>query len=276
MKSILIPTDFSSTALNASDYAIGFAKQMRIDHILLYNAWQPVSITDPMSTLIISEIDAIKESSRAQLEQEAARLKKICPIHIQIETLSELAVLENGVADLCKKKDIAYVVMGITGGGTLDEKLIGSNTVNISQKTEVPVIIIPKECNYQFIANAMLLSDFKDISSSVPEQQLINFLETALPTLEVVNFDPDFNRELVEPALEKFALTQLLRKYAPEFKYSLRNDFEDAVNEVAENDNIQIIINISKKRGWLSKILNPSYTNKLAFHTKVPLMVIHT
>lgn len=276
MKTILIPTDFSSTAINAADYAIGFAKQMRIDKILLYNAWQPVSIADPMSTLIISEIDAIKEASRLQLEKEEARLKKECPIHITIETLSELAILENGVVELCKQKEIAYIVIGITGGGTLDEKLIGSNTITISHKTEVPVIIIPKDCSYQFISKAMFLSDFKDINSSVPQQQIKDFLEIAQPELEVVNFDPDFSREQVEPALEKFALTQILRKYSPEFKYSLRNDFEDAVNEFAEDDKVQIIINIAKKHSWLYNILHESYTNKLAFHTKVPLMVIHT
>ncbi len=275
MKTILVPTDFSSTAINAADYAIGFAKQMRIENIILYNAWQPIAITDPMSTLIISEIDAIKEASKVQLEKEAERLIKKCPIHISIEMLSELAILENGVAELCKKKDIAYIVMGITGGGTLDEKLIGSNTVTISQKTEIPVVIVPKDCTFQLIKKAMFLSDFKDINTSVPQQQIKDFLEVAMPALEVVNFDPDFSREQVEPALEKFALTQILRKYSPEFKYSLRNDFEDAVNEFAEDGNIQLIINVAKKHSWLYNILHASYTNKLAFHTKVPLMVIH-
>ena len=276
MKTILIPTDFSSTAINAADYAIGFAKQLRIDNILLYNAWQPVSISDPMSTLIISEIDAIKDASHLQLEKEAERLKKKCPLHISIETLSELAILENGVEELCKQKEITYIIMGITGGGTLDEKLIGSNTITISHKTEVPVIIIPKDCSYLFIAKAMFLSDFKDVNTSIPQQQIKDFLEAAMPQLEVVNFDPEFTREEFEPALEKFALQHLFRKYAPQYKYSLRNDFEDAVNEFAEDDKVQIIINVAKKHSWLYNILHSSYTNKLAFHTKVPLMVIHT
>ncbi|MBS4044415.1 MAG: universal stress protein [Chitinophagaceae bacterium] len=276
MKSILIPTDFSSTASNAANYAIGFAKQMRIDHIILYNTWQPISITDPMSTLVIAEIDAIRETSKAQLEKEAVRLQQIAPLHITIEPLSEMVLLEAGVAELCKKNDIAYIVMGITGGGALDETLIGSNTISISQSTTIPVVIVPKDCTYEYIAKAMFLSDFKDINTSVPQQQIKDFLDVAMPELEVVNFDPDFTREQVEPALEKFALHNILKAYHPQYKYSLRNDFEDAVNEFAENDNVQLIINVAKKRSWLSKILNPSYTNKLAFHTKVPLMVIHT
>ena len=276
MKSILIPTDFSSTALNAADYAIGFAKQLRIDHIILYNAWQPISITDPMSTLVIAEIDAIKETSKTQLDNEVERLKQIAPLHITIEPLSEMALLESGVAEICKNRDIAYIVMGITGGGALDETLIGSNTISISRNTTIPVVIVPKDCTYQYIAKAIFLSDFKDINTSVPQQQIKDFLDVAMPELEVVNFDPDFNREQVEPALEKFALHQVLRAYHPEYKYSLRTDFEDAVNEFAEDDNVQLIINVAKKHGWLYKVLHPSYTTKLAFHTKIPLMVIHT
>ena len=275
MKTILVPTDFSHTAINATNYAIDFAKQMRIDRIILFNAWQPITFSDPMSTLIMTEIESIKFVSSNGLEKESKRLKEICPIHIKIDTVSEMASIDSGVATICDKGDISYIIMGITGGSEIEQKLIGSNTISVSQNNKVPVIIVPSSCKYQFISKAMFLCDFKNIDSNFPEQQLVNFLEVAMPELEVVNFDPDFTREQEEPALEKFALNQILRKYAPKYKYSLRNDFEDAVNEFAENDNVQLIINVSKKHSWFYNILHPSYTKKLAFHTKVPLMVIH-
>ena len=275
MKTILIPTDFSPTAINAADYAIGYAKQLRIENIILYNAWQPLNMSDPMSTLVVSEVDAVKLASSTQLAKEVKRLSEFAPLHFNIETVSEMAVLEDGIARLCKEKEISYIIMGITGGGTLDEKLIGSNTITVSQNTNVPLIIVPADSKFKYISKVMFLSDFKDIGENVPVDQLKMFLEDTLPQLDVINFDPDFNREQAEPALEKFALHQILRKYSPEYKYSLRNDFEDAVNEFAENDNVQIIINVAKKHGWLYRILHPSYTKKLAFHTNVPLMVIH-
>jgi len=90
-----------------------------------------------------------------------------------------------------------------------------------------------------------------------------------------VNFDPEFERELDTAVEETTALGKMLKGYAPEYKYSLRNDFEDAVNEFAEDENAQIVITVSKKHSWLYKVLNSTHTQKLAFHTKVPLMVVH-
>jgi len=276
MKTILVPTDFSATAMNAADYAIGFAKQMNIDKIILYNSWQPITIADPMATLIVSEIDSIKTASLSQLDKEIDRLKTFCPIHIQLEAISDMHTLTTGLEELCKSKTIEYIIMGITGGDSFEEKLMGSNTITVSQIVEVPVIIVPRECEFKLITKAMLLSDFKNIDTTLPEKPITNFLNAAMPLLEVINFDPNFDREKDEAAFEKFFLNDLFRKYAPEYKYSLRNDFEDAVNEFAENDNVQIIICISKKHSWLFNIFNTSHTQRLAFHTTVPLMVIHS
>lgn len=276
MRTIIIPTDFSATAMNAADYAIEFAKQMNINKIILYNAWQPVTIVDPMATLVISEIDSLKETSANQLQKEYNRIKTFSPIHIEIEQMSDMHTLATGLEELCKARVVDYIIMGITGGDSFEEKLMGSNTITVSQSVQVPVIIVPSGCKFNLITKAMLLSDFKNIDTTLPEQPIANFLNAAMPLLEVVNFDPNFDREKDEAAFEKFFLNDLFRKYAPEYKYSLRNDFEDAVNEFAENDNVQIIITISKKHSWLYNIFNTSHTQKLAFHTTVPLMVIHS
>lgn len=275
MKKILVPTDFSETAINAANYAIGFAKQMRIDCIELINCWQPITIADPMIAMTVSEVDSIRETSESNLQAEKKRVEDLTPLHIAVTTKSLIGSLENTVAEECLAKDVSYIIMGITGGGTVQEKLIGSNTISVSQSTDVPLIIVPKNCTYNIIGKAMLLCDFNDIDKTLPEESLVNFLENIQPQLDVVNFDPNFKREEDAAAFEKFYLHNILRKYAPNYKYSLRNDFEDAVNELAEISNVQIIINISKKHSWLYKILHPSYTKTLAFHTTLPLMILH-
>ena len=92
----------------------------------------------------------------------------------------------------------------------------------------------------------------------------------------MVNFDPNFSREEDVVAFDKFYFHNMLREYAPKYKYSLRNDFEDAVNEFTEENSVQLIITVSKKHSWFYKIMHPSYTTKLAFHTTVPLLVVHS
>jgi hypothetical protein len=274
MKTIVIPTDFSFTAVNASNYAIEFAKQLDIRRIVLYNAWQQITIVDPMATLVVSESDSLQNASSSSLINEAARLKQLCPSFFEIEILSELSSLENGLVNLCNKQEISYIVMGITGG-SLNEKLVGSNTITVSQCVDIPVIIVPKDCKFSFIKKTLLLCDFKNINSSIPEKTIKAFLDAAQPLINVVNFDPEFEREEGNTIKETSDLGKMLKGYSPEYKYSLRNDFEDAVNEFAEDENAQIVITISKKHSWLYKMLNNTHTKKLAFHTKVPLMIVH-
>ena len=75
--------------------------------------------------------------------------------------------------------------------------------------------------------------------------------------------------------VNRLYLNEIIRKFSPNYKYSLNNAVEDALDEFIEENEAQLLINISKKHGWLYKIFNPSFTNKLAFHTSVPLMVLH-
>lgn len=275
MKKILVPTDFSASAQNAADYAIGFAKQMQVEYIELINCWQPITIADPMIAITVSEVDSIKETSEANLQKEKKRVEDLTPLHINVIVKSVMGSLEDAIADECVLNNINYIVMGITGGGLLQEKLIGSNTITVSQTTNIPLIIVPQNCNYSIITKTMLLCDFSDVEKNLPEGVLIDFLENVQPQLDVINFDPNFSREEDTVALEKFYLHNILRKYSPNYKYSLRNDFEDAVNELAEINNVQLVINISKKHSWLYKMLHPSYTKKLAFHSSLPLMILH-
>lgn len=275
MKSILIPTDFSATAINATNYAIDFAKQLRIDHIILYNVWHPLTIVDPMSPFVVGDNNVAIESSKSQLQTELLRIHEFCPPHIQIECLSEMRILETGIKEICDKREISYVIMGITGGGAIEAKIIGSNTVSVSETIKVPVIIIPRNCKYEYINKTILLCDFENLDSTLPEKRLKDYLNSTMSELEVINFDPNFKREENSAAFEKFFINDILRDYKPKFSYSLRNDYADALNDYAENNNMQLVITISKKHSWFHKLLHTSHTNKLAFHTHVPLIVMH-
>ncbi len=62
MKTILVPTDFSETAMNAAAYALPLAKQLGMDRIVLYNAYQaPVSVDPMVPTVQLLDMDLMKK-----------------------------------------------------------------------------------------------------------------------------------------------------------------------------------------------------------------------
>ena len=98
MKNILVPTDFSDTALNAAKYAIGFAEQMQIKKIVLFNAYQsPLSVDPNMPMLQLIDIENMKKLANESLEKFMQKLIPFCNKEIELETVCEFTTLNNGI-----------------------------------------------------------------------------------------------------------------------------------------------------------------------------------
>jgi nucleotide-binding universal stress UspA family protein len=275
MKSILVPIDFSATANNAVLYALEFASQIKINSVVLFHVVNPIVVADPLYTLASSDVVAIKDAEEERLNAYAQKIKSEVLSNVDISTELVVGNLELSIADYCDNHKVDYIVMGITGASSLEAKLIGSNTLNVSTNTQVPLIIVPSNCSFKHIAKVTLLCDYKNVIENLPAEKLSNFLNAISPLLEVVHIDPSLERETLENAVEKIQLDSLIFKFTPEYKFSNRTDFEGAINDLVDENNIQLIISISKQKTWLQKLFNPNHTKQLAFHTKVPLMILH-
>jgi len=70
-------------------------------------------------------------------------------------------------------------------------------------------------------------------------------------------------------------LDPLLYGYKPEYLFENNNNFVEAVNIVALEKMVDLIITIPKKHGLFEGLFHSSATKKLAYHSNVPIMVIH-
>eukprot|EP01136_Pigoraptor_vietnamica_P001320 Opistho-1_new@27785 len=138
MKNMLVPTDFSATAQNAARYALQLAAQLGTPKVILYNAYQAPMMIDPMVPAVqLLDEEQLRNSSKESLDKFKLLLQPICPEGCQLDTFCEYALLNNGLDPACVTNDAGLIVMGITGGGILEEKLIGSNTVSVAQHPHV-------------------------------------------------------------------------------------------------------------------------------------------
>src|SRR5215468_3318313 len=74
MKTIIVPTDFSTISNNAVDYAIGLATQTR-SSLLLFHAYQvPVSMTDvPIVLVSVEELQKNADTKMAEVKKAIER-----------------------------------------------------------------------------------------------------------------------------------------------------------------------------------------------------------
>ena len=67
----------------------------------------------------------------------------------------------------------------------------------------------------------------------------------------------------------------LFEGFKPEYHFAEDTDFTECINEFVAAKSIDLIITIPKKHGLIDSLFKRSHTKMLAFHSHVPLLVIH-
>lgn len=275
MKTILVPTDFSETARNAAKYALAMADQIKANRIVIYNAFQaPVSVDPMVPTVQLLDMDLMKKSSEEGLAQFKEEMQKEPFGNIEIDTFSEYNVLTGGINELAKAVAADFIVMGITGGGAVTETLIGSNAVSVSLHSTIPVIIVPPEAIFKKINQVLLACDFKQVLETTPVKLLKQLLENTGAALHILHVNSSSEKSL-NVSFETMVLDGLLKTNNPQYHFIENENFTDGINQFADNNNIDIIITMPKKHGFFESIFKKSHTKRLAFHSHLPLMVMH-
>ncbi len=274
MKTILVPTDFSDSAKNAADYAVALACDLKATRIILYNAYQaPVSADPSMPAVQLFDIDVLKKSSEDGINNFRKELQSKCGDNVTIETKNEFQLLVSGIENICKSENIDVVVMGITGGSKMEEVLIGSNTISVAKHVDVPVIVVPKDAKYKSIQKVGLAFDFKKVIDTTPVTAIKKLLDHTKAELHVLHVSASESK--AEENMDNHMLDHLFTSYAPRYHFIHDTHFADAINNFADENGIDMIITIPKKHGLLEGLFKRSHAKALAFHSHIPMMMVH-
>ncbi len=278
MKRILIPTDFSATAYNSASYGIQFANKIKAEKIVLLNAFQaPVNVSpDPMVPSIESfDFVTLKKASEESLTIFKQNVEKDLISKVPTSILPECCTLTTDIDTLSKENDISLIIMGITGKGSFSEIFVGSNTIQVSKHTKTPVLIIPPEATYKPIKQILWVSDFKDIETTTPYEEISAILEATGATLIILHVDEEYN-DLVGDiyAKEKAAIATMFSKFNIEFFTANNSDFIGAVSEFSKLKQVDMVVVVPKVHFFPEKVFHQSYSKSLAFHTDLPLLMI--
>jgi len=224
------------------------------------------------------DIETLKAGGEEGVRNFALQLKDFAG-DITIDTINEYGSLGDGLDEVCARTNASLVVMGITGGGILEEKLIGSNALSVAKHTKVPVIIVPPEASFTRIESVMLASDFDKSDKTIPVEPIRKIVEETKAKLLVFHLEENEDENSItyssSPEGESYALYTLLQDLAPEYHFEKNKDFVEAINEFALEKGVDLIITIPKKHGFFEGLFSTSHTKALAFHSHVPLMVVH-
>lgn len=270
---ILLPSDFSETAVNAGIYAIELAQQIGAKKIVVYHTYDAASVSEPMVSYtqkIVTE--PFRQKSAAQLNEFVDKLNSKKNSSLVIEAFHSYADLKDALNELIKSTGAQLIVMGITGGGAIKETFVGSNSITIAKTTNIPVIIVPKNATYNPINEILLLSDLNDVEATTPIDSIKSIVDATKAKLFVLNVTN--NTDKAEASPERYDLEKMLGGYNASFNFISNPDFIGAVDWFVKEKEIDLVIVIPKKHGLFETLFKYNHTKTLAFHGKVPLMAV--
>lgn len=275
-KSILVPTDFSDVAYHASEYAISLGKQLGIKKIVLYHAWQQPVVVDPnlVNTELVN-VEELREIGDENLHSFTKKIKQLAGPEFQVVQEMDYSPVAGGVAEMSAKHNVSYVIMSVTGSGKFVEKVLGSNAVSTAKSINVPVIIVPGSYNFQPIEHIALTCDYKNIQTTIPFAPVKQVLQDAAAKLFVVYVDT--TRETLPDSLEEQnrQINTLLDRTDAQFHIVEDSSFMHGIAEFSEDNHIELIVAVPRKKGFLEVLFKGSRTTELAFNSKIPIMIVH-
>jgi len=286
---ILVPIDFSDYSVNACRYAIGLAEKLNAEIKLMHVYYNPVVNSMPITDTyyyqinmdeIIREIELKAKSNMEEFYgdiKEKIERDKIEGVKIDYALMRGIASEEIILKSEEYKPDV--IIIGTRGQGENANDLIGSVTAKIIENTKVPVLVIPEDSIYEGIAtiNIMYATDFDD-SDLRALQKLMNIMSPFDIRLYCVHIGSEDSK-----AWDKAKMAGLKEKLYDQYKdYDIEcslieeKDFMKGVQDFIRQKNIDIISMVTHKRNLISKLLNPSITRKVLFHTNIPFLVFHS
>lgn len=279
MKTLVVPTDFSSVSVNALNYAVDVAQAINAGLVLLHVYNVPVSFTEaPVAPVTTVSLEEVKRSSEERLEELKKNLVVLTSGKIQIYTESRLGEPIEELEAICKSLDPMAVIMGSHGATGFERMIMGSTTLNAIIHIKCPVIVIPPGTTYHGIRRIGLACDFKNVVQSTPVEYIKNLVKEFGADLYVLNVqdkkddDPDLEEP---PAMDAVYLDSMLEEVRPNYVQLTGKNVVDTITSFAENNNLDLVMVIPKKHRFIDSLFHKSQSKELITHAHIPIVSIH-
>ena len=270
MKKIIVPTDFSSAAKNALDYAIKLAKSYQAE-IYLLNAF---SMPHSGSAVMIDVSDVLKKDSTDKLEEEVARVENSLE-GLTLKTISHLGIVSMVISQAAEKLKADLIIMGTTGATGLKEVFVGSNTGDLIKATTLPIIAVPVESTNDTIAKVAVSVDLHHLKSNSVFDPLKDLLVESNASIKMINIAD--NIKSIDPVNfvdEAVDIDNMFFGVQHSFKFLEGKDVEEEILTYTKEENIDLLVVVARKRNFFERLFHKSISKKLTMHSSVPIMIL--
>lgn len=275
MTRILLPTDFSTNAMNAIRYALTLYKDTKCTFYLLNSYMPPVYHTEYLmgSPAQIGLGDIVQQNSMSALEELKEQLVRDFnnPLHTFI-THSALNVLSSEVTRTVQAEGIDIVIMGTQGATGAKEILLGTNTVHVIKNAQCPVMAIPSGFEYEIPEQVLFPTDYEVSLNEQDLSQLLHIVRIHGSLINVMHVLTGYDLNPMQKKHQKQLELVLQRKAL--FHDVPSNEIITAINDFQLKQKINLLVMVKNKHTFFERLFIEPVIKKIGFHVNIPFMVI--
>jgi nucleotide-binding universal stress UspA family protein len=266
---LFVPINYSDYSVNAVNYAIKLGQKIPSTITL-------ITCKDP---IISKEENGIKELKLEELKASIeAGFNEQQKQNINLITRSIIGYPEDILVQISIKEEPDAIIMGTNSKGETIKELLGSITSDVIKNAKVPVLAVPANSTVDTdrLSNILFVTDFGDCDYR-SLHKLIRLIAPFQTKIFASHFKASQPDKWDKKRLEEMRLycKQTYRNYNIGFNFITGEDFIKDLDSFITSNKIDLIAMTRHKRNMISKILHPSITRKILFHTDIPLLVFH-
>ncbi len=273
---ILVPVDFSESAVNAMHWACSLAEKLKAE-IILFNAfeikksfYENESFSDIM--VLTKDIRDEKKEKLKELALHTGYKKKIV-----FDYLAESGSLQNTLKDAVKKTNSDLIIMGSAGAEDQRNYLFGSNATDVIRNLDLPLLIVPVKSTFSELKSIVFASTFsiEDLEPILFLSALSNQLDAKLTLLHIGSDDIDIEESRMEDYRKLIDRNNPGKTIYYELLY--HETILDGINEYIKTNNVDLLgINHRVRHDFFDDFLNPSLSEDMGLYANAPVMVFST
>jgi nucleotide-binding universal stress UspA family protein len=284
MKTILIATDFSDRALHAAQYAYMIATKLGAD-VVICNALEiPQEI--PQAGAMGYSVEQY-ENIAYDREEELKRMKKhfehedhTAGFHPKIDCIFEYGGLTSLIEKITTESEIFLMVMSTHNEQFLTTLMLGNHTRRMINASKVSLLLVPEKASCSIPQKIGLAIDFEKFQEDFQKiNDMVNLsksLEAQLLLAHIFNNQAYSKAE--ENADRKLFADLAIKLDYDKLEYKLfknnNNHLQSGLSWLCSNENLDLLVMIHRKHGFLSRLFNGSETQSIANTITIPLLVI--
>ncbi|WP_149276574.1 universal stress protein [Pareuzebyella sediminis] len=279
MKNILIPTDFSENAWNATRYALElFQHEPCTFHFL--NTYTPAIASSRFMAASFTS-DRLEDGAEACSERglrnwvERIEQKYSSEIHTYTVT-SSFSLLADEVKEMVVDRNIDLLVTGTKGASGIEEVFMGSNTVRMIKLVKnCPILAVPQHFELARPDEIAFATDFNRFYTQTELQPLVDMAKAFGAVIRIVHVQYEI-KALTE--LQQFNLS-MLRKYLGKFEHYVHtvselNSVSKTLEVFTKELDIHLLAMLNYQHSYMERMTREPVVKRMAFHTQIPLLVI--